>query len=126
CPTGARSSWNATPTRTGWGCGWPAESLFWRRGPPSPAIPDDSEPPETMAPMSDQKTLPRPPQATLAGWITILGSAFVLFSVFGVVAENRSIETREQVNDALGEAPLEGSGIGLQQALDFLHVTALI
>lgn len=76
--------------------------------------------------MSDSTTLPRPPQVTLAGWITVAGSIFVLVSVFDVISNNRTIETRERVLDALSEPPLSGAGVSLQQALDFLHVTALV
>lgn len=76
--------------------------------------------------MSDSKTLPRPPQVTLAGWIAIVGSVFVVFSVYDVVASGRSIETRERVIDALDQPPLSGSGVTLEQALGFLHGLALV
>lgn len=76
--------------------------------------------------MSDSTTLPRPPQVTLAGWITVVGSVFVVFSVFEVVAAGRSIETRERVADALDQQPLSGSGVTLEQALGFLHGMSLV
>ena len=40
---------------------------------------------------------PRPPQVTLAGWMIIIGSVLVVVTVFEVVSDLRSLETREGV-----------------------------
>lgn len=69
---------------------------------------------------------PRPPQVTLAGWVTIVGSFFMVFSVWDVVTNLRSIDTRESVTRALSEPPLDGTGLGVETALDLMHITALV
>ena len=53
----------------------------------------------------------RPPQVTMAGWVTILGSAAVVLTVFDLIANLRSIDTRERVQKAISEPPLDGMGI---------------
>ena len=68
----------------------------------------------------------RPPQVTMAGWVTILGSAAVVLTVFDLVANLRSIDTRERVQKALSEPPLDGTGIDLQTVLSIMHVTAMV
>jgi hypothetical protein len=73
-----------------------------------------------------EKTLPRPAPVTMAGWVTIVGSVLVVFTVFDVVANLRSLDTRERVRQSLDEPPFEGLGLGLQQVLELLHVLALV
>lgn len=73
-----------------------------------------------------EKVPARPPQVTMAGWVSIVGSTFVVLSAFDFMANLRSIETREQVRRSLENPPLEGTGLGLQQMLDVLHGMALI
>jgi len=68
----------------------------------------------------------RPPQVTMAAWVTMLGSAFVVFGVFEVVANIRSLDTRERVEGSLGEPPLEGLGFSVEQVLGLLHVASLV
>ncbi len=68
----------------------------------------------------------RPPQVTMAGWVTILGSAAVVLTVFDLVANLRSIDTRERVQQAISEPPLDGLGIDLQQVLSVMHVMAMV
>ena len=68
----------------------------------------------------------RPPQVTMAGWVTILGSAAVVLTVFDLVANLRSIDTRERVQQAISEPPLDGLGIDLQQVLSVMHVLAMV
>lgn len=76
--------------------------------------------------MTDSKAPARPPQVTLAGWVTILGSVFVVFSVFEFIANLRSIDTRERVQDTLADPPFDGMGVSLEGALSFLHVAGLV
>lgn len=73
-----------------------------------------------------ERTLPRPPQVTFSGWVILVGSIFVLFSVYDTVANLRSIETRESVQRMISEPPLEGMGVGLQEMLDLMHASALV
>ena len=62
----------------------------------------------------------------MAGWVTILGSAAVVLTVFDLIANLRSLDTRERVQKALSEPPLDGMGIDLQQVLSVMHVLALV
>lgn len=76
--------------------------------------------------MTDSKAPARPPQVTMAGWVTVVGSLFMIVNVFGVVSRLHSLDTRESVQDALAKDPLKGTGIDLQQALSLMHGTALV
>ena len=62
----------------------------------------------------------------MAGWVTILGSAAVVLTVFDLIANLRSIDTRERVQKALSEPPLDGMGIDTQQVLSVMHVLAMV
>ena len=74
--------------------------------------------------MTDSKTLARPAQVTMAAWVAIIGSVFVVFYAFSVVSNLRTLETREQVEDTVAENPW--LGLGVEGYLDFLHVAAMV
>ena len=73
-----------------------------------------------------ERTLPRPPQVTFSGWVILVGSLVVLSTVYDTVANLRSIDTREEVEQMLSEPPLSGTGVGLQRMLDMMHGAALV
>ncbi|NGN95735.1 hypothetical protein G5C66_23730 [Nocardioides sp. KC13] len=75
--------------------------------------------------MSETK-LPRPGQATLAGWLIVLGSLLTVVTAWDQIARLRSLDTRERVEEVLAQPPLAGSGIGLDNILDLMHVMALV
>ncbi|MFD7077819.1 hypothetical protein ACFV9G_26650 [Nocardioides sp. NPDC059952] len=75
--------------------------------------------------MSETK-LPRPGQATLAGWLIVLGSLLTVVTAWDQIAGLRSLDTRERVEELLAEPPLAGSGIGLDNILGLMHVMALV
>ncbi|MER6972087.1 hypothetical protein ABT304_13590 [Nocardioides sp. NPDC000445] len=75
--------------------------------------------------MSETK-LPRPGQATLAGWLIVLGSLLTVVTAWDQISGLRSLDTRERVEEVLAERPLAGSGIGLDNILDLMHVMALV
>ncbi|MBD8868228.1 hypothetical protein [Nocardioides donggukensis] len=75
--------------------------------------------------MSDGK-LVRPPQVTMAAWVTIVGSAFLVLTVFDTVANLRSLDTRTSVEETLGSPPLDGLGLGVERALSLMHVMAVV
>ncbi|WP_091045613.1 hypothetical protein [Nocardioides sp. YR527] len=75
--------------------------------------------------MSETK-LPRPGQATLAGWLIVLGSLLTVVTAWDQISGLRSLDTRERVEELLAEPPLAGSGIGLDNILDLMHVMALV
>jgi hypothetical protein len=62
----------------------------------------------------------------MAGWVTIVGSVFVVFGLFETVANLRSIETREQVERMLSQPPLEGTGMTVERWLSVLHTVSLV
>jgi hypothetical protein len=62
----------------------------------------------------------------MAGWVTILGSAAIVITVFDLIANLRSIDTRERVQRVLSEPPLKGTGFDVQQVLTVMHVLALV
>lgn len=68
----------------------------------------------------------RPPQTTLAGWMVMGGSAFLVVSSWTSVANLRSIETREAIEDFLREAPADGWGLSVEGATQTLHVMSLV
>lgn len=68
----------------------------------------------------------RPPQVTLSGWMIMLGSAFVVLTAFDAVAGLRSLETREALQETLGQEPYRSLGIEVSQAQDLMHVSLLV
>lgn len=76
--------------------------------------------------MTESTTPARPPQVTMAGWVTVGASVLMLVSVFTFVGNLRSLDTREGVQDALDREPLSGTGLGLERALDLMHGAALV
>lgn len=76
--------------------------------------------------MTDSKTLARPPQVTMAAWVAMIGSLFVVFYAFSVVANLRTLETRERVEETIDMPPGSWLGLGVEGYLDLLHVTAMV
>lgn len=76
--------------------------------------------------MSESKTPERPPQVTMAGWVTVAGSVFMLISIYTYVSQLRSIQNREAVAESLDRAPFSSMGLDLEQALSFLHTASLV
>lgn len=69
---------------------------------------------------------PRPRQVTLAAWLIMLGSVFVVLTVFERVTGLHSLESQESVRKFLAEPPGSDLGLGMQGVLDILHVVALV
>ncbi len=72
--------------------------------------------------MADSSTTARPRQVTTAAGVVIGGSLFLLVSVFDTVTRLRSVDTREQVTEALSSPAGEGLGLSVGQALDLMRV----
>ena len=68
---------------------------------------------------------PRPRQVTLAACLIMLGSAFVVLTVFERVAGLHTLESQESVRKFLAEPPGSEMGLGMQRVLDILHTVAL-
>jgi hypothetical protein len=79
-----------------------------------------------MNPNMSETKLPRPGQATLAGWLIVLGSLLTVVGAWDQISGLRSLDTRERVEEMLAEPPLAGSGIGLDNILEIMHVMALV
>ncbi|GGO93280.1 hypothetical protein GCM10011584_31620 [Nocardioides phosphati] len=76
--------------------------------------------------MTENATADRPPQVTVAGWVTMSGSAFLVLGMFDHVARLRSIDSRESIAKAISEPPFDGLGLGLDGALSALHVLFVV
>lgn len=76
--------------------------------------------------MSDSRTLPRPPQATMAGWVTIVGSVLVVIGMFDGVAKLRSLETQERVERLLKEPPFSGTDLRVDDWLSVMNVAYVV
>lgn len=79
-----------------------------------------------MGRVSEPSPNARPRQVTLAGWLTMLGSVFVVLLVFDRVAGLHSIETRESVERFLAEPPGRDLGLGVDGVLSILRTLALV
>ena len=69
---------------------------------------------------------PRPRQVTLAAWLIMLGSAFVVLTMFERIAGLHTLETQRSVEAFLSEPPGDGLGLGLQGIQDILHTLAMV
>ena len=72
------------------------------------------------------KTLPRPRQVTMAGWMIMLGSAFVVVTGYEVISGLRSLQSREAIEKFLSEPPGDGLGLSVESALSIMHVSAMV
>ena len=73
-----------------------------------------------------EKTLPRPRQVTMAGWMIMLGSAFVVVTGYEVISGLRSLESREAIEKFLSEPPGDGLGLSVESTLSIMHVSAMV
>jgi hypothetical protein len=62
----------------------------------------------------------------MAGWVSIVGSVFVVVGVWDVIANLRSLDTRQQVEKMLSESPMKGTGIGVDDWLSIMHTVSLV
>lgn len=69
---------------------------------------------------------PRPSQVGLAGWITVVASALLLFSLVEDVSALRSLALREGVEEFLAEPPGSTLSLTVEQMLDLLRVGLMV
>jgi hypothetical protein len=62
----------------------------------------------------------------MAAWMIMLGSVFVVITVFEMVAGLRSIETREAVQGFLDEPPGQGLGLSVETVLMLLKTAGMV
>ena len=72
--------------------------------------------------MTEPTTTDRPRQLTMAGWFVVVGSVFLVASVFDSVANLNSVDTRESVTDALTTGSGAGLGLSVGTALTLMRV----
>jgi uncharacterized membrane protein SpoIIM required for sporulation len=68
----------------------------------------------------------RPRQVTMAGWMIMLGSGFVILTVWETVSRLRSLETRQAIEKFLAEPPGSGMGVSVEAIITFLHTSAMV
>lgn len=68
----------------------------------------------------------RPRQATLAGWLIMLGSGFVVILAFDRVAGLRSIESQQSLRDFLAEPPGNELGLGVDDLSATIRALCLV
>ncbi|HSX66811.1 hypothetical protein, partial [Nocardioides sp.] len=76
--------------------------------------------------MTQNATADRPPQVTVAGWVSMLGSVFLVLGMFDQIARLRSIDSRERIAESLGQPPFRGLGLDLDGALSMLHTVFVV
>ena len=68
----------------------------------------------------------RPRQVTMAGWMIMLGSGFVVLTVWETVSRLRSLETRQAIEKFLAEPPGSGMGMSVESIITVLHTSAMV
>lgn len=76
--------------------------------------------------MSEAKTLPRPPQTTMASWMVIVASGLMVANMYSYISALTTLEERERVTELLKEQPFVDLGLDVQQALNMFHILAVV
>lgn len=76
--------------------------------------------------MTEPTAPPRPRQVTLAAWLIMLGSVFVVLSVFERISGLHTLETQQSVEQFLNDSPGSGLGLGVQGVLDLIRTLAMV
>ncbi len=76
--------------------------------------------------MTESTAPPRPRQVTLAAWLIMLGSVFVVATVFERIAGLHTLETQDAVRKFLAAPPGDGLGLGVEGVLTVLRVLAMV
>lgn len=79
-----------------------------------------------MGPVSDQSQPSRPSQVTLAGWLSMVGSALVVVLVFDQLAGLHTLETRATVEKFLSEPPGSDLGVDADGILALMRTAAMV
>lgn len=78
--------------------------------------------------MSDQGATkhPRPSQVSLAGWVTVVASALLLFALVDDVSSLRSLDLREGVEEFLSRPPGSSLSVDVEEMLGLLRVGLMV
>lgn len=62
----------------------------------------------------------------MAGWVTIVGSALVIASVFAQIGALDSLDTRRGIEDTLAQPPLDGLDLQVSEVLEAIRILAMV
>src|SRR3954447_2534019 len=80
-----------------------------------------------MEGVSEQsKTPPRPVQVTVAAWMIMVGSVFVVLIVWDRIAALHSIDTRNALEPILADQRMKDAGIGLNDLLAVIRIVSMV
>jgi hypothetical protein len=68
----------------------------------------------------------RPPQVTMAGWVAMVGSGFLVLGLYDAIARLRSLDNLELVADRLKSPPYSGFGVSVEQWLQFSQTAFIV
>ncbi len=72
------------------------------------------------------KTPARPPQVTVAAWMIMIGSVFVVLTVWDRIAGLHSIDTRKALQPLLDDPRIKDAGLQLNDLLAVIRVVSMI
>ncbi len=72
------------------------------------------------------KTPARPPQVTVAAWMIMIGSVFVVLMVWDRIAGLHSIDTRKALQPLLADQRIKDAGIQINDLLAVIRVVSMI
>jgi hypothetical protein len=79
-----------------------------------------------MGAMTEPTSVPRPRQVTVAGVAAVVGCVLLVVALFDAMAQLRSIEMRDTIEDFLSTPPGNGLGISDEQVRGILRVLVLV
>lgn len=62
----------------------------------------------------------------MAGWMTIVGSVFVVLTMYDAVSNLRSLENQERVEQMLDDPPWDGTGLDVEQWLSIMQTLSMV
>lgn len=62
----------------------------------------------------------------MAGWMTIVGSVMVVLTMYDGVANLRSLENQERVEEMLNDPPWDGTGLDVEQWLSIMQTLSMV
>ncbi|MGB0100521.1 MAG: hypothetical protein WBP61_09590 [Nocardioides sp.] len=76
--------------------------------------------------MSEPSKNARPRQVTMVGWLTMVGSVFVLLLVFDRMAGMHTLETRESVESFVSEPAARDLGLSVDTVLSMMRTLTMV
>ena len=76
--------------------------------------------------MSESTAKDRPSQVTMAGWLAVVGSAFLLMTLFEMMSQVRSLEMRNGIEEFLAQPPGNGLGLTVDGTIDIMRALMFV